>query len=347
MSKDISYANALNLALHHEMKSDNHVVFYGIGIFDEITALGTSNGLLEKYGSLRCFETPLSEDSMTGLSLGAALAGLKPVQLHIRADFLMLAMNQIVNMISSFQYSTKKKTPLPIVIRVLIGRGWGQGFQHSKSLFSYFTHLPGLEVVAPVSPNQAYHLLRKSIQSKNPTIFFEHRWLYSGMGQISKENKYNIGKSIIEKKGGDITIIAISWMVVEARQAAEILKKHHNISVEIINPLTLRPIDYSIIYKSVKKTSKIIIADCDWLNSGLSAEISSSITENCFKDLTSPPVRIGNADSPCPTVRKLETEFYPNSKNIVRAVERMFNKKHADLTNYNFYSHEEKFRGPF
>ena len=108
MSKDISYANALNLALHHEMKSDKHVVFYGIGIFDEITALGTSNGLLEKYGSLRCFETPLSEDSMTGLSLGAALAGLKPVQLHIRADFLMLAMNQIVNMISSFQYSTRK-----------------------------------------------------------------------------------------------------------------------------------------------------------------------------------------------------------------------------------------------
>lgn len=343
----LSYCTAINKALHSEMERDPSVFIYGIGVPDHKKIFGSTVGLLESFGSERCFDTPLCEDTMTGFALGAAVSGLRPIHVHIRADFLLLAMNQLVNMISSFTFGTAGEQKVPIVIRVIIGRGWGQGYQHSKSLFSLFTHIPGLKVIAPSTPSDALGLLKSAIRDDNPVLFFEHRWLYWAEEEIGDENLLvPIGKGRILKEGKDITVVAISWMTVEALHAASIMDRN-GISVEVIDPRTLRPLDISLILGSVQKTGRLVIADVDWLNSGFSAEIIAQVVELGFNLLKSPPVRIGFADSPCPTVRNLENEFYPNAKNIVLAIDKLFDRQPTDLSNENFYSHEHHFKGPF
>src|SRR3990167_10203523 len=187
MPRIITYKEAINEALIEEMERDENIFVYGLDVDDHKRIFGTTNNLVEKFGKKRCFSTPLSEDAMTGLALGAAISGLRPIHVHIRVDFLLLAMNQLVNMISNFRYVTGGKVKVPIVIRAIIGRGWGQGPQHSKSLFSYFTHIPGLKVVAPTTPRDAKGLLISSIRDDNPVIFFEHRWLYDISGDVPKD----------------------------------------------------------------------------------------------------------------------------------------------------------------
>jgi pyruvate dehydrogenase E1 component beta subunit len=234
-----------------------------------------------------------------------------------------------------------------LVIRAIIGRGWGQGYQHSKSLISYFTHIPGLIVIAPSSPSDALGLLRASIKSNSPVIFLEHRWLYWSKEEISEEFPViEIGRGKILKKGKDITIVAISWMVAESMQAAKILDEM-GIDVEVIDPRTLRPLDLDLILNSVSKTKRVLVADCDWINSGFSAEILSVVSENLLDRLIATPVRIGFADAPCPTVRILEDEFYPNAGKIVNLVEKMFDREITNFEDVKFYSHENKFKGPF
>jgi len=329
------------------MEADPKVFIYGIGVPDKVKIFGTTVGLLERFGSRRCFDTPLSEDAMTGLALGAAVSGLRPIHVHIRVDFLLLALNQLVNMISSFTYGSGGSTPVPLVIRAIIGRGWGQGYQHSKSLISYFTHIPGLIVIAPSSPSDALGLLRAAILSNSPVIFLEHRWLYWAKEDIPDEFPITeIGRGKIVKSGNDITIIAISWMVVESIQAANILNEM-GIDVEIIDPRTLRPLDLDLILNSVSKTKRVLVADCDWINSGFSAEIISVVSENMLCELLAPPARMGFADAPCPTVRILEDEFYPNAGKIVNFVEKIFGREITNFKDVKFYSHENKFKGPF
>jgi pyruvate/2-oxoglutarate/acetoin dehydrogenase E1 component len=344
---ELTYAEAINKALHVEMEEDPNVFVYGIGVPDKLKIFGTTAGLLERFGKRRCFDTPLSEDAMTGLALGAAVSGLRPVHVHIRVDFLLLALNQLVNMISSFTYGSGGSSPVSLVIRAIIGRGWGQGYQHSKSLISYFTHIPGLIVIAPSCPSDVLGLLRSAIRSNSPVIFLEHRWLYWAKEEIQDELPLiEIGRGKIVKAGNDITIVAISWMVVESIQAANILGEM-GIDVEIIDPRTLRPLDLSLILNSVSKTKRILVADCDWLNSGFSAEIIGAVSENMFSELIAPPVRIGFADTPCPTVRVLEDEFYPNAGKIVNLVEKIFDRNITNFDGIKFYSHENKFKGPF
>ena len=343
----INYGSAINMALHLEMENDESVVVYGIGVNEPVRIFNTTEGLVEKYGQQRVFDSPLCEDSMMGFSLGAAILGLRPVYIHIRVDFLLLAMNQLVNMISSFTYGTGGGQPVPIVIRAIIGRGWGQGYQHSKSLFSYFTHIPGLKVIAPSTPSDVVGLLRSAIRDNSPVIFLEHRWLYWAEEDISSDYPLvEIGKGRILQEGIDITIVAISWMTVEAVHAAQILHRY-GVSVEVIDPRTLRPLDIELILSSVKKTGHLVVADGDWLNSGFSAEICAQVTEFAFSDLKSPPRRIGFADCPCPTVKCLENEFYPNAGDIVHAINAILGHPAMDLSEENFFSHEHRFKGPF
>lgn len=344
---ELTYCEAINKALHIEMEADPNVFVYGIGVPDKVKIFGSTAGLLERFGDKRCFDTPLSEDAMTGLALGAAVSGLRPVHIHIRVDFLLLALNQLINMVSSFTYGSGGVIPVPLVIRAIIGRGWGQGYQHSKSLISYFTHIPGLIVLAPSSPSDALGLLRAAIKSNSPVIFLEHRWLYWAKEDVPDELPIvEIGRGKIVRVGGDITIVAISWMVVEAIQAANILGKM-GIDVEVIDPRTLRPLDLDLILNSVSKTKRVLVADCDWINSGFSAEIISVVSENILDELITPPARIGFADAPCPTVRILEDEFYPNAGKIVNVVEKMFDRHITNFDGGRFYSHENKFKGPF
>ena len=345
--RKISFCEALNEAMTQEMDRDPNVFVYGIGVPDHKKIFESTAGILEKFGPERCFDTPLCEEAMTGFGLGAAINGMRPIHIHIRVDFLLLAMNQLVNMVSSFVHSTGGKLKVPLVIRAVVGRGWGQGFQHSKTLHSYFAHIPGLKVVLPTTPREAKGLLTSAIRDDNPVIFIEHRWLYWALDEVP-ETPYTIplGEGNIVRAGRDITIVATSWMNVEALRAAEILERH-GVSVEIVDPRTIAPLDENLIIDSVKKTGHCIVADNDWVDCGFSAEVAARVSEKCFGDLKSPVRRIGFASTPCPTVRCLENEFYPNAIDIIREVERKFDIEPIDLSGEDFYSHERRFKGPF
>jgi pyruvate dehydrogenase E1 component beta subunit len=250
-------------------------------------------------------------------------------------------------MASSFYYGSGGKLKVPLVIRAVVGRGWGQGFQHSKSMQSVFAHLPGLKVVMPTTPYDAKGLLISSIRDGNPVIFIEHRWLYWQEGEVpEKLFAIPLSKSDILRRGNDVTIVATSWMNVEALKAAEILEAR-GIGVEMIDPRTISPLDEEPIIKSVRKTGRCIVADNDWLNCGFSAEVAARIHEKCFGKLKCPIERIGFAPTPCPTARHLENEFYPNAIKIIRTIEKMLKLSHADLSKESFYSHENRFKGPF
>jgi pyruvate dehydrogenase E1 component beta subunit len=330
-----------------EMEKDPAIFVYGIGVPDHKGIFGTTLGLQERFGPQRCFDTPLAEDTMTGFGLGAALNGLRPIHIHIRVDFLILAMNQLANMVSCYRYSSRGMLNIPLVIRAIIGRGWGQGFQHSKSLYSLFAHIPGLKVVLPTTPRDAKGLLIASLRDNNPILIFEHRWLYWQEGEVPEEPFVEpLGMSRVIRKGKDITIVAISWMNVEALKAAEILERR-GVSVEIIDPRTIVPLDDGTIVDSVIKTGRCIVADYDWLHCGFSAEITTRIYEKCFGKLKQPVQRMGFAPTPCPTARHLENKFYPNAINIIRLVEQELNLSPIDLSCEEFYSHEKRFKGPF
>jgi len=284
---------------------------------------------------------------MTGFGLGAAINGMRPIHIHIRVDFLLLAMNQLANMVSSYIYGTEGKLRVPLVIRVIVGRGWGQGFQHSKSLHSLFAHIPGLKVVLPTTPRDAKGLLISSIRDNNPVIFMEHRWLYWQEGEVPVDSfAIPLGEANILREGEDVTVVATSWMNVEALKAAEILKER-GIGVEIIDPRTIAPFNDELIIKSVRKTGYCVVVDNDWLHCGFSAEVAARVSEKSFGLLKSPVQRIGFASTPCPTARHLENVFYPNAVNIIRTVEKMLKLSLTDLSNEEFYSHEKRFKGPF
>jgi pyruvate dehydrogenase E1 component beta subunit len=345
--RTIDFCSALNEGLAQEMRRDPSVFVYGIGVPDHKKVFGSTRGLVEEFGSERCFDTPLCEETMTGFALGAAINGLKPVHVHIRVDFMMLALNQLANMLSSYQYHARGKVKLPIVIRAVVGRGWGQGSQHSKSMHSLFAHIPGLKVVAPTRPVDAKGLLISAIRDPNPVIFIEHRWLYWAVGEVPEESfAIPIGPGNVLRAGRDVTVVATSWMNVEAMKAADILARH-GVEVEVIDVRTIAPFDDSEVIRSVKKTGLCIVADNDWLESGFSAEVAARVADKCFGILRAPVGRIGFPPTPCPTVRCLEDEFYPNAKTIVTAVTEELGRPPVDMTGEDFYSHERRFSGPF
>ena len=345
--RTISYCKAINEALSQEMERDERIFVYGLDVADHKRTFGSGDGLLERFGPKRYFTTPLSEDTMMGLGGGAAVAGLRPINVHIRVDFLLLAMNQLANMIAPMHYGSGGKLSVPLVIRAIIGRGWGQGFQHSKTLHSIFAHIPGLKVVMPTTPYDAKGLLISAIRDNNPVLVLEHRLLYWQEGPVPEEAfETPIGRANILKPGNDITIAATSWMNVEAFAAARIMEKR-GISVEIIDIRSIAPLDDDLIAESASKTGHLVVVDYDWTNCGFSAEVAARISEKCFGRLKSPVTRIGFAPTPCPTTRPLENEFYPNATDIVRAIETKLDLEPIDLSNEEFYNYENKFKGPF
>ncbi len=355
--RKITYCDAIREATIQEMERDPNIFLYGIDVPDHKGIFGSTIGLQEKFGKERVFDTPLSEDTMSGFGLGAAINGMRPIHVHMRVDFMLLAFNQIVNMLSSYNYSSCGKLSVPITIRAIVGRGWGQGFQHSKTMHSIFAHIPGLKVILPTTAYDAKGLLISAIRDNNPVIVFEHRWLYWQEEEVP-EGSYTIpiGDGNILRKGDDITIVATSWMNVESLFAAEVLKEKHDINIEIVDPRTIAPFgndnnsvgnNEKLIIDSVKKTKHCIVADNDWLSCGFSAEVASRVYDKCFDILERPVKRIGFANTPCPTARHLENEFYPNAKNIIREVEKMLELSPTDLSKESFYTYENKFKGPF
>ena len=345
MITNISFRDALNEALKNEMSQDPDVFIFGLDVDDHKSIFGSTKDLKNIFGTERVFGTPLSEDAMTGFAIGAALRGKKTVHVHIRADFSLLAVNQIINVASNIHYLTAGQLNVPLTIRVVVGRGWGQGFQHSKSVHSLFAHFPGLKVLIPANPQEAYSLLRMAIQDKNPTLFIEHRWLYDVVGPVDYTKKPQAG-AVKLTDGKDITILANSWMSIEALKAREILEKI-NIRADIFNINSLVPLQLEEVINSVKKTGHCVVVDHDWVEFGLAAELSARIHEAAFHQLKKPIKRIGHQFVPCPTARPLENQFYAKAQHIIEYVCILLDKPVPKLNDDDFYTYENKFKGPF
>lgn len=323
MSRELKFFQAINEAIDQCMARDASVYIMGLGVPDPKGIFGTTLGLQQKYGSRRVMDMPLSENGMTGVAIGSALVGMRPVLTHQRMDFAILSLEEIVNQAAKWHYMFGGQMSVPMVIRMIIGRGWGQGSQHSQSLQAWFAHVPGLKVVMPATPYDAKGLLVASIEDNNPVIFIEHRWLYNITGHVPEEiYRVPLGQANIIREGKDITIAATSHMTLEAMHAAAILAKE-NIRAEVIDIRTLNPLDDSLILESVRKTGHLVVADTGWKTVGFGGEIVARVAEKAFSYLKSPPRRLALPDCPTPTTPALAKHYYPRAVHIVATVRQM------------------------
>lgn len=322
--RKIKYSKSINETLHQLFVKDKKVFLIGQGITSPWYVGTTTTGLINRFGSKRVFDTPVSENGSTGLAIGSAFTGMHPILMHPRMDFMYYAMDQIANHAANWYYMFGGQLNVPITIWGIINRGGEQSAQHSQALQGIFAHIPGLKVVMPSDPYTAKGLLVSSVNDGNPVIYIDDRWLYNMEGEVPEElYSIEIGKSVIRKKGEDITIVASSYMVYKILDIAKQLEKE-GISVELIDLLTVKPFDKKIIYDSVKKTKHLMIVDTSWKSFGISAEISASIAEsNLFSKLKSPITRVGLPDIPAPASCKLENDYYINEKNIYSIVKKI------------------------
>lgn len=348
MERLLTYAEAIREATEQEMARDPSVILLGIGVDDFKAVYGTTRGLVERFGQERVFDTPLSEDAMTGVAVGAALAGLRPIHVHIRMDFLLLAMNQIVNIAAKSRYMYGGAVSAPIVIRSVIGRSWGQGAQHSQGLHSFFMHVPGLRVVAPTSPYDAKGCLIQSIRDDNPVMFVEHRMLHPQRGHVP-ESEYTVpfGKGRVLVRGNDITLVGISYMVVECLRAQRHLSEV-GISAEVIDPISLSPLDVDMIVESAKKTGALVIVDSAWTSCGASAEIIAQVAERLQGSNGIRLQRMGFEPVTCPTTKNLENLFYPTPQRIAAAAYALIHNNSKSWAPVHVEAPEVvEFKGPF
>lgn len=321
----INFADAIKEAIFLSMKKNSNVLLMGLGVDDPKSIFETTKNLNKSFPK-RVFDMPTSENSMTGFAVGLAIAGKRPIITHQRVEFALLSMDQIINQAAKWFYMSAGKRYVPLVIRLIIGRGWGQGPQHSQSLESIFAHIPGLKVVCPSNPYNAKGLLISSIEDNNPVIFFEHRWCHSIKGYVPKKNyKIPIGKSRYVTKGKDITIITFSYMVSEAIRVNEILKEN-KIKAEIIDLQSLRPLDKEKILKSSKKTKRILVIDNGMMKYGISSEILAIISESIKND-SYLIERIGIIDAPIASTVALAKFAYPNQFTIIKGIEKLLKKR--------------------
>ena len=356
----ITYSEAIREALIQEMERDDKVVICGIGVPDFKGTFGTTKGLQEKFGKDRVMDTPLSEDAMTGFCIGASMNNMKMIHVHIRADFALLAMNQIINMMSGIEYMSNGQLKCPMVIRIIIGRGWGQGFQHSKSLFSLFTHIPGLTVIAPSNPHDMRIMLGSATRYNSPVICFEHRWLYWQEQEIFDTALYdNESVPLLDSfkpilysspygNSTDMTLLSYSWGAVECKKAAKVLWQKFGLSVDVLDLRILSDLDIGEIVNLIHCKECIIVED-DWLSNSVGAGFLAKYID-CGYPSSHNYIsfsRIGWKNTPCPTARHLEDDFYYNVKDIVLKVVNRLGLRVPDLSDVDCYSHENKFKGPF
>jgi len=319
MDRAASFVEAIREATDQEMARDPRVVLCGLDVDDPKAILGTTQGLAERYGPERVFGTPLSEEAMTGAAVGMALAGLRPIHVHIRMDFVMLAMNQLVNMAAKMHYMFGGQESCPLVVRSIIGKSWGQGAQHSQGLYSFFMHVPGLKVVAPSTPYDAKGCLVAAIRDENPVMFVEHRILYYQKGPVPEQG-YEVppGRARVAVRGRDLTLVGISYMQVECLRAQRYLEEV-GVSAEVIDPIWLSPLDVDTIAGSAARTGRLLVVDNGWTTCGASAEILSAVYEKLQDGRLPRARRMGFAPTPCPTAPNLEKLFYPNARTIAAA----------------------------
>jgi pyruvate dehydrogenase E1 component beta subunit len=320
----MTYREALNLALREEMRRDPSVFVIGeeVGLYEG--AYKVTQGLLREFGPERVVDTPIAESGFTGVGIGAAMVGLRPVVEMMTFNFALLAIDQIVNSAAKMYYMSGGQFNVPIVIRGPGGPAHQLAAQHSQSMESYFYHVPGLKIVRPSTPMDAKGLLKTAIRDDNPVIFIESETLYNVKGEVPEDPDFLIpfGEAVVRREGSDVTIVAYMGMMYRSLEAAEALAQE-GISVEIVDPRSLRPMDRGTILGSVRKTHRVVVVEAGAGFAGMGSEIAAFITEQAFDDLDAPVERVTGASAPMPYARNLERAKTPSKERIVEAVRRV------------------------
>jgi pyruvate dehydrogenase E1 component beta subunit len=329
---EMRYREALNAALREELRRDERVLLMGedIGVFGG--AFKVTAGLLEEFGERRVRDTPISENTIVGVGVGAAMTGLRPVVELMTINFALLAFDQIVNHAAHIHYMFGGQARVPLVVRMPQGAGHQLGPTHSHCFEALFAHVPGLLVAVPATAADAKGLLKSAIRDENPVIFIEHESLYGVRGEVpdGEEQLVHFGQARIAREGGDVTVVAISRMALTAERAAQTLASEHDVHVEVIDPRTLRPLDLDTILASVAKTNRCVIVEEGWPHGGVGANLAALIAEQAFDDLDAPVQRVTGADVPMPYSKPLEDLAYPHEPQIVAAVLAMLSRAPAN-----------------
>ncbi len=323
----LTYAQAIREAFAQLLATDPRVFVIGQGVWSPWYA-GTSLKELDKeFGRERIIDSPVSENATTGAAIGAALAGMRPVVFHPRMDFMLLAVDPIVNQAANWSHMFAGQVSVPVVFRAAINRGGEQGAQHSQALQAMFMHIPGLKVVMPATAYDAKGLLIAAVQDGNPVMYIDDRWLYEERGEVPEEMyQVPIGAAAIRREGIDVSIVATSYMAAQAIKAAEILEDR-DIDAEVIDLRSLTPWDRERVFRSVRKTGCLVVADAAWKTCGVAAEVAATVAEEIFDALRAPIARVCLPDAPAPTSVPLEKAYYIGADDIVCAVEEVLNQK--------------------
>lgn len=347
-----TFASEIRGALDYSLSTDPDVLVFGLGVPDPKGVFGTTSGLQDRHGAQRVFDIPTSENGMTGIAIGAALNGKRPILTHQRLDFALLSLDQIVNNAAKWHFMFGGGQSVPITIRMIIGRGWGQGPTHSQNLQSWFSHVPGLKVVMPSLAEDARQLLLSSIYDPNPVIFLEHRWLHNLKAEKEADNVcVDLSKAKLISQGCDLTIISSGYMTIEAIHAIKVLSSA-GIEVDHVDLRSLNPIDYKTIFASVRKTKRAIILDSGTRQLSIASEISTNIVEHLWINLKAPPVRLTSPNYNESTSFGLTKDYHVRANDIIsKSLELLgLSEKSAELRIANNGKHDvpgEWFSGPF
>jgi acetoin:2,6-dichlorophenolindophenol oxidoreductase subunit beta len=319
--RDITFVQAVREGLDQAMTQDSRVIIIGEGVPDPKAIFNTTAELREKFGERRVFDMPLAENGVTGICIGAALSGLRPIMVHQRIDFSLLALDQLVNNAAKWHYMFNGKASVPLVVRVIVGRGWGQGPQHSQSLQALFAQVPGLKVVMPTTAHDAKGMLLAAIEDDNPVMFIEHRWLHQIKDHVPEEYfRVPLNQAKVLHEGAAVTVAAFSYMSVESLIAAKALKSVMGVDIDVLDMRSVRPVDIESVLTSVRKTGRLIVADTAFRTGSIAGEIISQVAERAFDVLKTHPVRIASPDHPVPTSHFMAENYYPNAQTIADEV---------------------------
>lgn len=343
--RQLKYSQALSEGLVQAMEQDPNIFITGIAVDYPSGIFGSTVEANKRFGPDRVFDAPAMENALTGVLIGAAAVGKRPVIVHPRVDFMFLSFDMLLQLSAKWRYMYGGNGgSAPIVVRAVVGRGWGQGSTHSQSLQSPLAHFPGLAVIMPAFPADAKGLMLSALRHSGPVVILEHRSLYDTTGDVPEEAiPVPLGKANVVRSGKDITIVATSYMSLEALHAADELAKN-GVSAEVVDLRSIRPFDEATILASVKKTGRLIAADTSWELCGVASEVAALVAEKGFHDLKAPVRRIALADCPAPVSHSLERVFYPSANTIAKAAMLMLGKDHGSLGHID---RADTFKGPY
>ncbi len=325
--RSLTYARAIREAFAQLLETDPRVFVIGQGLWSPWYVGSTMDNLDKEFGRERILDSPVSENATTGAAIGAALAGRRPIVVHPRMDFMVLAMDPIINQAANWSYMFAGQVKVPVVIRPIINRGGEQAAQHSQALQAFFMHVPGMKVVMPSTAYDAKGLLIAAVNDGNPVMYIDDRWLYAQGGEVPEEMyEVPIGKGAVRRPGTDVTIVATSYMAAQAVEAGTVLETR-GVDAEVIDLRSIKPWDKDLVFESVRKTRRLVVADGAWETCGVASEVAASVACSLVTDLVAPIARVCIPDVPAPMSALLEKAYYPAARDVVAAVERILGRK--------------------